>query len=70
MNAAQRGASASERDRDFRLIFCVAYPLFLAAALVARLMPGRRGASAPRERRRSIFAEASAAAYRTLPYAF
>lgn len=67
MSDVSRTTYREERDRDFRVVFFLAYPLFFVGALAGRLLP--RGA-AYAGRRGSVFAEASAAAYRTLPYAF
>lgn len=69
MNTAARTPKTLARNRDFLVIFYLSYPLFLVAALAERLVPRRR-ATAALHRQRSVFAEASATAYRTLPYAF
>lgn len=66
MHADIRLRSITERRRDFWFVFLVSYPLFLVAAIVERVFFARR----PGAERRSVFAEASATAYRTLPYAF
>ncbi len=56
---------------DFRLIFGASYLLFLLVAVGRRLVPRRRWQGAPaRGRRRSVFAEARAAAATYLPFAF
>lgn len=55
------------REREFRVVFALCYPLFFVGALVKRTLPRRRHALVEQ---RSIFGEASALAYRTLPYAF
>lgn len=67
MKTAIRPSAISQRKRDFFFIFLLSYPFFLFAALAERLFSTRSRTAAER---RSIFAEASAAAYRTLPYAF
>lgn len=59
-----------DRDREFRLIFLLTYPLFLLGAVIARVAPGQPAGPFAAGRQRSIFAEARAAAYRTIPYAF
>lgn len=64
--------SADGGDRsDFRLIFGASYLLFLLVAVGRRLLPVHRAeAAAGRRRRRSVFAEAKAAAATYLPFAF
>ena len=69
MNTAIRTTKTSARKREFLVIFCMSYPFFLMGALAERVLPQQRAMVAMR-RRRSIFAEASATASRTLPYAF
>jgi hypothetical protein len=54
-------------EREYRWVFWCAYPLFLAAAVIARLIPGRRSAGKPRQ---SVFREAWANANSTIPFAF
>ncbi len=51
--------------KEFRLIFLATFPLFLAAGLVTRAF-SRRGSS----QRKSVFAEARAAANTCIPFAF
>jgi hypothetical protein len=52
--------------KEFRLMFIATFPLFLAAGLFSRaLFPGRSA-----NRRKSIFAEARAAANICIPFAF
>jgi hypothetical protein len=58
------------RERDFRVIFLLAYMIFLVGALVGRMLPHRRVAAFAAPRPRSIFAEARGLAYRSLPFAF
>ncbi|MFT4077922.1 hypothetical protein [Rhodomicrobium lacus] len=52
--------------QEFRLMFIATFPLFLAAGLVKRAVSPRRGAA----RRKSVFAEARAAANTCIPFAF
>jgi hypothetical protein len=54
--------------REYWLIFCLAYPQFLAAAIFGRLAKGHR-APEPYRRPRSIFAEAREAAASCIPFA-
>jgi hypothetical protein len=56
--------------RDYWLIFCLAYPLLLAAVVVGRIAAilGRRGDGFV-DRKRSVFAEARAAAASCIPFA-
>lgn len=56
--------------RDYRLLFILTLPLFLSAAIAARVLPARWRPWPPSDRStRSIFAEARAAAGAYLPYA-
>jgi len=61
-----------QEAREFRLLYWVCFMIFLAIAVVARLLPGRRGAndSGLNGVRRSVFAEARASASTLLPFAF
>ncbi len=52
--------------KEFRLIFLATFPLFLAAGLVRRAFAPRRSNS----QRKSVFAEARAAANTCIPFAF
>jgi len=52
---------------EFRLMFLATFPLFLAAGLVTRALSPRRKASS---QRKSVFAEARAAANTCIPFAF
>ncbi len=60
------GARRADR-RDMRLMMLAIYPLCLAAALAARLLPRDGDRS---EKRRSVFAEASASAHACIPFVF
>ncbi len=63
----------SRRRRDeleYRWVFWVAYPVFLAAAIVARLIPGRGDIGAEGRTRQSVFKEAWTAANSSIPFAF
>ena len=51
--------------KEFRLMFLATFPLFLAAGLVTRALSSRRGGE-----RKSVFAEARAAANTCIPFAF
>jgi hypothetical protein len=51
---------------EFRLLLALAFCVFLVTETASRLMPRRAGAGP----RRSILAEARAAASRTIPLAF
>jgi hypothetical protein len=50
--------------REYWLIFCVAYPLLLAAAIVSRLF----GVRSFDNERRSVFSEARVAAASCIPF--
>jgi hypothetical protein len=52
--------------KEFRLMFIATFPLFLAAGLLGRALSRRRGS----DRRKSVFAEARAAANTCIPFAF
>jgi hypothetical protein len=54
---------------EYRWVICCAYPFFLAAAIVSRLMPHRDAAGFERPRQ-SVFREAWAAANSSIPFAF
>ena len=58
-------------QREARLIFMLAYPFCLVAAVAKRLSPKRaRRAEDGAGRRRSVFGEAKAAAGSCVPFAF
>ncbi|ACA18081.1 conserved hypothetical protein [Methylobacterium sp. 4-46] len=62
-------ASRSRSEQaQFRLILAATYPVFLAAAVVQRVLPGR-GVTPP-GLRRSVFGEARAMALSAIPFAF
>ena len=52
--------------KEFRLMFLATFPLFLAAGLVTRALSSPRSGS----KRRSVFAEARAAANTCIPFVF
>ena len=52
--------------KEFRLMFIATFPLFLAAGLVTRAVSSRRKSN----KRKSIIAEARAAANTCIPFAF
>ena len=54
-----------EDESEFRRLVFATYPVFLIAALVMWVLP--RSGDQPR---RSVFADAKALAYSTLPFAF
>lgn len=51
---------------EYRLLFAACFPVFLTAAVAARLLPGQRRG----RYRLSILGEARAAANTLIPYAF
>lgn len=53
---------------DFRLILAVSFPFFLVAAVLTRVLPGRRRPAGVR--RRSLLVEARALADTYIPFAF
>lgn len=63
--------SRKQDERLFRLICILTFPLFLLAAIVARMRP-EKWSFVPRETemRRSVFAEAAAAARSMIAIAF
>lgn len=56
--------------REYRLICMVAYPLFLAAVIVDRLMAMAGIVETAPAPRRNVFSEARAAARSCIPFAF
>jgi hypothetical protein len=67
---ATRPRSRRADELQFTLLLVATYPLFLAAAVVDRLLPpDRRFLAAPGEKP-GVFTAALAAAKTTLPYAF
>ena len=54
-------------EREYRWVFWCAYPLFLAAAIIVRLVPGNKSPISPRQ---SVFREAWVNANSTIPFAF
>ena len=60
-------ARRRREERDYRWVFWVAYPFFLALTLISRLTPWRGRIAGPRP---SVFREAWVAANSTLPFAF
>lgn len=61
------GRSAEADRRLCRRLVALTYPLFLGA-VAARRVAGRRRAERPGEPRPTIFAEAKALAYATIPF--
>ena len=62
----------ARESKDFRRILVASYGLFLLAAVVARLLPGRWRPAAldTNKGRASIFTEAKILAYTYIPFAF
>jgi hypothetical protein len=54
----------------FRLLVALTYPLFLAAAILSRVMPFGRGLMARPDGRVSVFAQARTASEATIAFAF
>ncbi|AWN44201.1 hypothetical protein U8607_23625 [Methylobacterium durans] len=69
-----RGPNATSRLHrealQFRVILAATYPLFLAAAISQRLLPGRGPDRPALGARRSVFGEARAMAVSAIPFAF
>lgn len=63
---------AMRQDRiEFRIFFVLYFPLFLLATIFSRLVSARPGSTSGfRRQGRPVFAEAKAAAYTVLPFAF
>jgi hypothetical protein len=55
---------------EFRLIFALCFAAFLLEAIASRAMPWRGHVDTLGEQRKSVFAQARAAADRTIPFAF
>ena len=55
---------------EYRLYFAIAYPIFLMAVIIGRLIPGRRRVIRSAAARASIFRETSDAVYSALPWVF
>jgi len=63
--------STRQKEKQFRIIFAATYLLFLAAAIVQRMLPHAPSQfEAQLRSSRSIFHEAKALADRTIPFAF
>lgn len=56
--------------KEFRLIFLASFALYLVAAVVSRLTPWRPARGRAKHSGVSIFGEARAAAYASIPLAF
>jgi hypothetical protein len=62
---------AAREQRQFRRIFQISVVVFVAVGAIARMLPrGPRPWKSERPRRRSLIAEAKAAANRFIPFAF
>lgn len=58
-------------QQEYRILFAVTYPIFLAVALVSRLLPARlRPLPTERGGVFAVFRDARAAANSVLPFAF
>ncbi len=68
----RHGLSHFRAERqEYRILFAVTYPIFLAVALVSRLMPARlRPAACGDGGVLAVFRDAKAAAKSVLPFAF
>ena len=67
----QSTALLAQERRQYRLIFGVAFVVFLVIALIARILPGRLRPWAPaRNRHLSFVAEARAVTNTVIPFAF
>jgi hypothetical protein len=56
---------------EFNLVFCVAYPIFLVAVALSRLVPRRsRWHVSDHDDGKSIFKVAKIATYNSIPFAF
>ena len=60
-------ARRRREERDYRWVFWLAFPFFLAVTIVSRLNPFQSRTSGPRQ---SVFREAWVAANSSLPFAF
>ena len=70
-NGAMARLQKDEDSNEFRLIFMVSFIIFLVGAIVMRLLPKRwRFWPVSVEGRRSIVAEARAAAYALIPFVY
>ena len=68
---ATRRARRHREERDYRVVFWIAFPFFLLFAALSRLDPRRIWAPAQSsEPRRSIFREAWIETQSSLPFAF
>jgi hypothetical protein len=63
---AQHAGIRAREAKEFRVMYFATFPLFLAAAVVTRGVSWRRSSVG----RKSVFAEARAAANTCLPFAF
>ncbi len=72
MTPVQRSSALLARERrQFRLIFGVAFVVFLTITLIARILPRRLRPWAPAgDRRLSFVAEARAVTNTVIPFAF
>lgn len=59
-----------DEKTEYRIYFVLAYPLFLVAAALARLMPGSARRNGRSVRNRSIFKEAADMLNGALPWVF
>jgi hypothetical protein len=64
--------SGKETSRlEFNLVFCLAYPIFLVAVTLSRLMPRQsRWSVSDHDDGKSVFKVAKIATYNSIPFAF
>ncbi len=65
-----RSRARSVDHTAFRLLVALTYPLFLAAAMIARLLPNIGGSAAQSGQRVSIFAQARRSSEACIAFAF
>ncbi|MDE2080756.1 MAG: hypothetical protein KGI90_05345 [Burkholderiales bacterium] len=58
-----------EDERTFQLLFLLSFPIFLAMALGARVLPGAKSGDEARQPRGSLFTDAATTARSTLAIA-
>jgi hypothetical protein len=69
--APQPARRRAQEAIEFKIMFWVAFPVFLLAAMVGRLLPRRAGLPVlPGEPRPSLIKEARIAAAAMIPFAF
>jgi hypothetical protein len=58
-----------QEERNFQFLFLLSFPIFLAMALGARVLPGAKGSDDQAGHRSGLFSEAVAAARATIAIA-